>query len=497
MKKIAIILTFLCSLTFSQTPMKISSLTTWSGSIPNYFWVPAAYAGGNYKLDLSTINSTWATDSVRYASKSYAAGDPQLSLIFPQGNAITCDNPFPLVKARTNIPVSYLWSDGGLYATPNSDSVFLFNDGTYWCRVTSLINGLSTTDTFQIVLNNSSSLAIITSSDLIAAHSSIALTAQSQPGSSYAWSLTPSSGWSLAGSTLTSGAANTSARVILSVSTTNGCANPNVNMRIYAKDTTGCGGGVSFPLVGNSQTTGALKISTSTIHNGNGLVQIDNYTSDVSPLALSNQNGGTTPVIDAYANAGNPLLIGHSYYRNNVVLQPNCTDNSTAKAFIFNGDGDSFGGFTTAGAKLISVQNHDVEKFSIDKDGNVNIPSGSTYQNNGTNHIYGGTSISMSCWVNTSAAPGATISVTGNDMAGKITFTTGNITLYADTIFGIHFIKNYKTNPYVIFSSGNTFSALNILGIYPYSWVNEIQFINDNNKVISAGTYIWYYHVIQ
>ncbi|MDO8335829.1 MAG: carbohydrate binding domain-containing protein [Candidatus Saccharibacteria bacterium] len=48
--------------------------------------------------------------------------------------------------------------------------------------------------------------------------------------------------------------------------------------------------------------------------------------------------------------------------------------------------------YTTAGAKLVSFQNNSVEKFSVDKDGNVNLASGAVYKINGTS----GTSVTCS-----------------------------------------------------------------------------------------------------
>ena len=62
------------------------------------------------------------------------------------------------------------------------------------------------------------------------------------------------------------------------------------------------------------------------------------------------------------------------------LLNPGVTDSGVAIAYDFDTSID----LTTAGAKLMSVQNAAVEKLSIDKDGNVNITSGAEYKIDGT-----------------------------------------------------------------------------------------------------------------
>lgn len=58
------------------------------------------------------------------------------------------------------------------------------------------------------------------------------------------------------------------------------------------------------------------------------------------------------------------------------VLSPNVSSTGTATAYLF----DTENALTTSGDKLVSVQNHTSEKFSIDKDGNTAIVGDITYK---------------------------------------------------------------------------------------------------------------------
>ena len=60
---------------------------------------------------------------------------------------------------------------------------------------------------------------------------------------------------------------------------------------------------------------------------------------------------------------------------------PGVSDGASAVAYTE----DTYNLLSTSGSKLRSVLNQGVEKFSIDKDGNVNIPTGAHYKINGTN----------------------------------------------------------------------------------------------------------------
>lgn len=59
-------------------------------------------------------------------------------------------------------------------------------------------------------------------------------------------------------------------------------------------------------------------------------------------------------------------------------MTPNVGDSSGAIAYIF----DTFNALNTTGAKLVTVKNSGVEKLSVDKDGNINIPTGAQYKVN-------------------------------------------------------------------------------------------------------------------
>jgi hypothetical protein len=66
-----------------------------------------------------------------------------------------------------------------------------------------------------------------------------------------------------------------------------------------------------------------------------------------------------------------------------MIFDPNVADGATVIAYIF----DTSVALTVAGAKIASIRNATVEKFSIDKDGNVNIPTGASYKINNTSIV--------------------------------------------------------------------------------------------------------------
>ncbi len=90
------------------------------------------------------------------------------------------------------------------------------------------------------------------------------------------------------------------------------------------------------------------------------------------------QPGANTSTAFQIKDTGNVTLFGAD--TSNSRLVSGLADGASAVGFKFN----TLNSFTTAGAKLLNLQNNNTEKFAVDKDGNVNIASGAVYQVNGT-----------------------------------------------------------------------------------------------------------------
>jgi hypothetical protein len=88
------------------------------------------------------------------------------------------------------------------------------------------------------------------------------------------------------------------------------------------------------------------------------------------------QPGAVTSYVRAQYNYHAIYVLGNL----RTALTPSASDSVSAVAYQF----DTSNNFVTAGAKLVSVQNYNVEKFSIDKDGNVDIEAGAEYRIDGT-----------------------------------------------------------------------------------------------------------------
>jgi len=79
------------------------------------------------------------------------------------------------------------------------------------------------------------------------------------------------------------------------------------------------------------------------------------------------------------ANTGPHLIFTVSDTTQYLNFSPHIPDGASAISYYFN----TVDALTTAGAKLVSIENNDVEKFFIDKDGNVDIEAGAEYRING------------------------------------------------------------------------------------------------------------------
>lgn len=96
------------------------------------------------------------------------------------------------------------------------------------------------------------------------------------------------------------------------------------------------------------------------------------------------------------------------------------------------------------------------------------------------------------------AGTGASVAITGNDMAGEITINAGTLPSVASVAATITFTSAYGTAPYVVmWPSNTTASALTFL---PYVNATTTAFTVNTAAAISFGgstTYKYMYHVIQ
>jgi hypothetical protein len=113
----------------------------------------------------------------------------------------------------------------------------------------------------------------------------------------------------------------------------------------------------------------------------------------------------------------------------------------TASGQIFSGIADSGAAigfsfdtpaYTTAGAKLISVQNDGSEKFAIDKDGNIFIASGAAIAFQGTGRTKNVITKKFICTATTS--PGDVVVIDAANPGQVTTATTANSTLVAGVV---------------------------------------------------------------
>jgi hypothetical protein len=206
-------------------------------------------------------------------------------------------------------------------------------------------------------------------------------------------------------------------------------------------------GNTAFPIVGNNQTN-AIKLSTNTVHNNAGLIDLQTNSSAAGislvnngdyygmvannnangaaytirnsstgvgifgtneyigkMISLMNMSAGTCMFIQN-VSTGIPFQIGDGSNDNRTVLNPTVTDGASAVAYTFDCKN-----LSTSGSKIVKVANNTTEKFSIDKDGNVNIPAGSNYKVNGV--PLGSGSGTVTSITTASPLTGGTITSTG------------------------------------------------------------------------------------
>lgn len=116
-----------------------------------------------------------------------------------------------------------------------------------------------------------------------------------------------------------------------------------------------------------------------------------NLSPTVNPILVIQKNGVGTNILqnDIISITDNPLTSGSvtgkvlKYVAGSterITLDPRVTNSGSAVAFRF----DTHTSLTSTGAKLLYVGNAGTEKFSVDKDGNVNLAAGANFRINGT-----------------------------------------------------------------------------------------------------------------
>jgi hypothetical protein len=118
----------------------------------------------------------------------------------------------------------------------------------------------------------------------------------------------------------------------------------------------------------------------------------------------------------------------------------------------------------------------------------------------GTKHIKGNSSApSMAASTGAGTSP-TSPSITGNDMSGTISFTTGSAPAVSAIVYTVTFNGAYGTAPIVVLTPGNAASAalVGATNVFVGAITTTNFTLNSNTTALVASTaYKWYYHVIQ
>lgn len=112
-------------------------------------------------------------------------------------------------------------------------------------------------------------------------------------------------------------------------------------------------------------------------------------------------------------------------------------------------------------------------------------------------HVYGGgTAPSIAAGAGAGTTP--TVALTGSDMAGKISITTGTLPTLSADVFTVTFNTGYASAPYVNFSPANAVTAL-LSGasmVYVTATTTTFKFTAGTTPLTATTTYLWNYSVI-
>ena len=218
----------------------------------------------------------------------------------------------------------------------------------------------------------------------------------------------------------------------------------------------------------SSQTIGSFDNSSSDPSHSNrlnydGYLHATVYFTGVSSNVQSTLSSGGLTIIDSTSGGSTATFqresIGFggvlgSSYTGWCAMVPGVNDSSGAVTIYKFGTKNTL---THAGSKLVSFLNNSTEKFSVDKDGNINIPTGSNYKINNTNlqssdigaepslgnpstngYILSSTTSGVRSWISVS---GAILPIIGDTQTNAIKLSTstthnsqGLLDLYTDSL---------------------------------------------------------------
>lgn len=145
-------------------------------------------------------------------------------------------------------------------------------------------------------------------------------------------------------------------------------------------------------------------------------------------------------------------------------LNPRVVSSGSAVAYMF----DTNSLLNTSGDKLTSIRNFGTEKFSIDKLGNVNIPSGSYYMINGKAIGTGSTGTitsSLFSTISSNIAPFSTSTAGGFDNSG-VNPTTTNRLNYGGNLYANSLFANTNVAGAIAISGTSSGASIASVGIY-------------------------------
>lgn len=139
-----------------------------------------------------------------------------------------------------------------------------------------------------------------------------------------------------------------------------------------------------------------------------------------------------------------------------------------------------------------------VDHFQIQSWGGVSGATGPVLSRFDLFGRLAGGSTSPTIAANAGAGTSPTIAITGSDLAGKISLTTGTLPTLSADVFTVTFTGAFDATPYVVFSPANSATAaLSGLGmVYVTATTTTFKFTVGATALGAATAYAWNYEVI-
>jgi hypothetical protein len=240
--------------------------------------------------------------------------------------------------------------------------------------------------------------------------------------------------------------------------------------------------------------------------------------------AAQGQTGNTLEINSPNSTGGNLAKVdtgGNTTVGGQLFVNGNSTGTPISITTSWNG---KFSGMQVGGSLIQSSNNN----FSVANNGgsswlnNVNVSSLGIYNGTGNaivacfgsssggapfyvstagvvTQIHGvGGSSTPTIAAGTGAGTSPTISITGSDMGGQITLTTGTLPTGGGTIFTVTFALAFSTAPYITFSAANANAAglSGLTAVYATATTTTFLFTSDATGLTAATQYIWAYDVV-